>query len=348
MQIFKKNLGVIIFIMLMGILTSCGESKSKEDTSVPKEINFGIQRMPNDEMIAISNGLFDKYFTEAGIKCNFIVFDSGSAVNTALASGSIDFGLLGSSPSALALALGLDVEMIWIHEVLGEIESLAVKNDSDINELKDLVGKKVAVPVASTAHYSLLNGLKNAGIYEQVEILDMQPVNIVAAWKRGDIEAAYVWQPALGDLLKDGKIILSSKDMAEQGVVTSNVEVVSKKFSSKYPELVAAYIACMVEASEIYREDPERAANIVAKALEITSEEALVQMKGSLWLTTEELLSEDYFGSGEKSGALATIMKETADFLEGQSSIEKAPDQEEFDLYINSKYIEEAVKILNK
>ena len=76
-----------------------------------------------------------------------------------------------------------------------------------------LIGKKIATPFASTAHYSLLNALKLNGISEKdVELLDMQPADIYAAWQRGDIDAAYVWEPTLANLLSDGKILLSSAD----------------------------------------------------------------------------------------------------------------------------------------
>lgn len=347
----KKVFGMMVVTLLMGLFAACGSPKSDEGSEaiLPTEINFGVMQIPNDETLAISEGLFDKYFTEKGIKCNFINFDSGSDVIAALASKSIDFGVIGSSPATIALALGLDVEMIWIHEVLGEIESLAVREGSRIDSVEDLIGKKIATPVASTAHYSLLNGLKNAGIADKVEILDMQPLSIVAAWDRGDIDATYVWQPALGDILgKNGKIMFSSADVAAQGAVTSNVEVVSKKFSEKYPDLVASYIACMVEAGDIYRENPENVSEVMAKALEITPEEALTQMNGSIWLTLDEALSKNYFGTSEDKGKLAKIMKETGEFLKEQKSIEEVPSQDAFNAYVNSMYLEKAKTLLNK
>ena len=64
------------------------------------------------------------------------------------------------------------------------------------------------MPFASTSHYSLLNALKQAGLKESdVKLLDLEPNDIHAAWKRGDIDAAYVWYPELNNLVKDGKIL---------------------------------------------------------------------------------------------------------------------------------------------
>lgn len=352
--LWKKVITMLLVGVMASSLAACGKTTKessevvKSSTSLPKEINFGILRVPNDETLAIAEGLFDKYFTEKGIKCNFIVFDSGVDANKALASGSIDFATMGNTNGIVAKSLGIDVEMIWIHEALGEIEGLAVKNGSGINKIEDLVGKKVATPFASTSHYSLLNALKNAGIDDKVQLLDMQTTEIVAAWERGDIQAAYTWQPSLGNLLKDGKMIVSSEDMAKEGYITANIDLVRKEFAQQYPDLVADFISCLTEAADIYRENPEKAAEIVAKELEITPEDALMQMKGSIWLIPEELIGEDYFGTSEKPGAFATVMKDTSDFLKDQGSIKNSPTQEEFNDYVNPLYIQKSIEKNNK
>ncbi|WIV12356.1 glycine betaine ABC transporter substrate-binding protein [Proteiniborus sp. MB09-C3] len=353
MRKIKKTIASIILLAFLApSLVGCGNKLSASgqengsNPSVPKQINFGILRVPNDEAIAISQKIFDKYFTEKGIKCNFIVFDSGVEANKAFASGSIDFASMGHTNAVVALSTGLDVELIWIHEVLGEIEALAVKESSNVNSIEELAGKKIATPFASTSHYSLLNAIKNAGIEDKVELLDMQTADIVAAWERGDIEAAYTWQPSLGKILKDGKVIINSEEMANQGYVTANVKLVRKKFAEQYPDLVASLIACLAEGSMIYRQDSNEGANIVAKELEIEPQDALEQMKGSIWLSPEEKLKEQYLGNSDSAGKFAAVMKDTADFLAKQGFLNKVPSQEEFSKFINSSYIEEAIKIL--
>ena len=112
----------VIAISLAGCGNNPGKSTQKSE-ALPEEINFGILRVPNDETIAMVEGLFDEYFKEKGIKCNLTVFDSGAEANQALASGSIDFATMGNVNAVTALSRELGVEMIWIHEVLGEIEA---------------------------------------------------------------------------------------------------------------------------------------------------------------------------------------------------------------------------------
>ncbi|MFW5897792.1 MAG: MetQ/NlpA family ABC transporter substrate-binding protein [Halanaerobium sp.] len=344
----KKILLLLLITALALSLTACGNDQAENgadventgsEESLPEEINLGILRVPNDETIALAEGFFDEYFTDRGIEVNTRVFDSGAEANQALASGSIDFATMGNTNAITALARDLDVELVWIHEVLGENEALAVKEDSGIEEVEDLVGERVAVPFASTAHYILLNVLKEAEIEDDVELLDMQTSEIVAAWERGDVKAAYTWQPTLAQLLESGTTLTDSKVMAEKGYITANVEVVRKGFSEKYPELVADFISALTEAGDIYRNDPEKAAEIAGSELELETEVALHQMQGTTWKTREELLGEDFFGSVEEPGNFAKIMKDTSDFLQEQESIEESPSQEVFNEYVNPEYI---------
>ena len=156
-KLLMSGIATILTIVMISCSSSGGDKSDGSESSDIDVVNIGTQQMPNDEGIAKAKKYFEE---EMGVEINLVEFDSGRDVNTALLSGSIDFGLLGSSPATLGIASGTDVELIWIHEVLGTVESLAVKNSSNIDDVKDLVGKKIAVPFASTAHYSLLNALK--------------------------------------------------------------------------------------------------------------------------------------------------------------------------------------------
>jgi taurine transport system substrate-binding protein len=48
-----------------------------------------------------------------------------------------------------------------------------------------------------------------------VEIVNLQPPAIIAAWQRGDIDGAYVWAPAVNALEKDGKVLTDSSQVGE-------------------------------------------------------------------------------------------------------------------------------------
>lgn len=329
------------FLLVLAACSS-GESNStsEEGQDLPDKITIGYLRLPNDEMISMTKDFYSQYFDDLGIETNFIVFDSGVEANQAFASGSVDFASMGHTNGVVALSRNLDVELVWLHQILGDTEGLVVRNDSNIQTIDDLKGKKIATTFASTSHYSLLQILKEHKIEDEVELLDMQTVDIVAAWGRGDIDAAYTWQPSLGEILKEGEMLISSEEIAEMGYKTGNIVLGRKEFTEEYPELTVDYIATLIEGGDFYRENPEEAAEISAEALGISPEEAMIQMKGSLWLTPEEEVSPEYLGTSGKPGEFSKVMKESADFLSDEGILSDTPSQEEFDAFINSSFIE--------
>ena len=323
-------------------LTGCGSSSSSTTADGKTIVKIGTQQMPNDEGIAKALNYFEESMGDK-VSIEIVEFSSGKDVNTALAAGSIDFGLEGSCPAALAIAQDLGVEMIWIHEVLGSVESLVSTSASGVKSVADLKGKKVAVPFASTAHFSLLKAIQNAGLStSDVTLLDMQPDKIYASWNSGDIDAAYIWEPTLTNLT-DKTTVTTSGDLAKLGYMTSNVEVVRTKFANEHPDIVAAYVAALDKAVNLYNSDSDTAVKTVADALELTEENAKFQMSGSEWLTAESQISSTYLGTSSAKGAIVENLYQTAEFLKDQGSITKVPDKSVFEKAVNPKYIETAL-----
>lgn len=343
MGIKRRKIIFIMFICMLSVVICGCNSKRNSNDSFPKEIKIGIIRVPNDTQVAIKKDIFKKHFTDKGIEVKFIFFDSGVAANQAFAAGSIDFAEMGYTNAVVACANNLPVELIWIHEVLGENEALVVKNNANIKEIKELAGKKIATPFSSTSHFSLLKALSEAGIEKKVTLLDMETAEIAAAWNRGDLDAAYTWEPTLSEIKKTGTTIIDSKQLAERGYMTTNIELVNTKFSEKYTELVKEFILVLNEAGELYTTNPSSAAQYAADGLNISKEEALRQMKSTRWLTPKEQISKNYFGTDKNPGDYYKIFKETASFLKDQDAIKSIPTDEKIESFINSRYINEAI-----
>lgn len=184
-------------------------------------------------------------------------FDAGSDVVNALASGDVAIGNLGSSPLAAAASRNLPVEVFLITSKLGSSEALVVRNSANIKTAQDLIGKKIAVPFVSTTHYSLLSALKHWNIAEKdVQIINLRPPEIIAAWERGDIDAAYVWEPALSKLKSAGHVLVDSKQVGEWGNPTYDLWVVRQDFAKNNPEFVKAFTQTTLKQIENYNQNP--------------------------------------------------------------------------------------------
>lgn len=351
MQLKRRDvLFGLVGLSLPLITSSCGGSTSSSSSpsattaaltaagdsgQIPDKIRIGYQVIPNAELLAKAQGLAKQAFPNSEVQ--YISFDSGRDVNTAVAAKGIDFGLVGSVPASIGIARGLPYNVYFIHDVIGSAEALVGKNG--LKAIADIKGKKIATPFGSTAHFSLQSLLQLENIPENaLTIIDMQPPEIVAAWQRGDIDGSYVWQPNLSKLQKaGGTILVSSADLAKKGVVTADVGVVRKEFAQKYPNAVKQYVAVLDQAVKAYRSDPEAAAKLLAQELNITPEETKSATKELIWLDSTEQKDPKYLGTSDKPGDFAKVLKQSADFVAAQKTISSAPDLSTYQQNIYTK-----------
>jgi taurine transport system substrate-binding protein len=328
----KSFIAVLTLILVLtALLSACGGSGNSDGKgNAPKEVTIGYQVIPNAELLVKTQGLAEKKFPDT--KITWKAFDSGRDVNTAIAAGGIDLGLAGSVPVAIGIANKLPYQVYFLHDIIGEAESLAVRNSSNVKSVKDLVGKKVAVPFGSTAHFSLLSALKSEGVdAASVTILDLQPQDILAAWQRKDIDGAFVWNPTLAKLIADdGAVLITAEQLAGKGIITADVGVVRKAFADEYPDFLKQYVSVLDEAVKLYRDKPEEAAKALAPVLSTDESDALAQTKQLVWLTSEEQSDAKYLGSKKSESGFAEVLLQTGQFLADQKQIPSVPDLESF------------------
>ena len=228
----------ITAIVLVAIVTFIIYQNRKGQDQTPAAQSVGGQSViiayqtgVDPSKVAQANGDYEK---DSKQHIQWKKFDAGSDVVNALASGDVVIGNIGSSPLAAAASRNVPIEVFLITAKLGGSEALVVSQKSNIQSPQDLIGKTIAVPFVSTTHYSLLSALKHWGISEnQVKIINLRPPEIAAAWERGDIDATYVWEPALSKAKATGKVLTDSKQVGEWGAPTYDLWVVRKDFAEK-------------------------------------------------------------------------------------------------------------------
>ncbi|MFZ3468537.1 ABC transporter substrate-binding protein [Streptomyces sp. 4.24] len=302
-----------------------GEAAGPRRTTV----RIAYQAIPNADLIVKNQRLLEKALPDADVK--WVKFESGGDVNTAVIAGSVDLGLAGSSPvtKGLSAPLNIPYKVVWIHDLIGDNEALVAK--PGIGSVKDLAGKKVATPFGSTAHYSLLAALTAAGVDPAaVQTIDLQPQDTLAAWTRGDIDAAYVWTPTLSELTKDGKVLVTSRQLAQQGKPTADLGVVTNAFAAKHPEVVTAWIKAQDQAVGQARTAPDQAAKSIGAELGLQPEEAKRQLSELVLLSAKEQTGPEYLGTPGAPGKLAATLHDAAVFLKEQKKVDAVPDEAAF------------------
>ncbi len=270
----------------------------------------------------------EKRFEAAtGWEIEWRTFGAGTEVIAAMASGDVQLAELGSSPLAIGTSQGLDIRLFMIAEGLGTAESLIAKADSGITKLEDIKGKRVAVPVGSTAHYSLMGALAHAGIAEaDVTIVNLPADQIAAAWDTNQVDAAFIWEPVQNQILQTGTFIVGADQTAAWGFPTFDGWVVNAEFAEANKDALIAFAKTLDAVNKEYLADPAawtaESAQVKAIAEMTGADPAQVPgiLKGFTFIPLADQLGETWLG-----GAAAN-MKTTADFLVKAGRIDAAID----------------------
>lgn len=274
-------------------------------------------------------------------------FDSGAKVITAMASGNVHIALAGSSPIAAGVSRGLPIEVFWIVEDIADAEALVVRDGSDIEKPEDIKGKKVGVPFVSTTHFHTLFFLEHNNIDpKDVQLLDMQPNAIAAAWERGDIDAAFVWDPALGRIKKSGKVLITSGELSALGKATFDGMVVNKDWAKDHGDFMVSFVKTIAAADEAYRSNPEAFGPDSENAKKIVQlvggdpAEVATVLELYEFPDLKEQASESWLGGG-KDGGVAKALLATSEFLKEQKKVDALlPD---YGVAVTDEYVKKAL-----
>jgi taurine transport system substrate-binding protein len=295
-----------------------------------KTVTFAYQDMMNPFRWVQQTGEIEK---ATGYKINWRQFGGGGDVIRAMASGDVAIGEAGSAPIATAISQGMDVELFWILEDIASAEALVSRDGSGVTTVAGLKGKKVATPFVSTSHFHLMYALELAGLKPgEVNVLNMRPPEIAAAWGRGDIDAAFIWDPVLANIKKNGKVLVTSGELCKKGKCTFDGLIVSKKFAAENPQFMTALVKAIAKADAEYKANPKAWTGDSAKVAAVAKwsggkpEDVGNAMALYSFPSLAEQASPAWLGGGANGGA-AKALTETAKFLKEQGRVQQlAPD----------------------
>lgn len=317
---------------LSGLIAGVSAAAVMAGAASAQDVTIGHFGNPTPMQVARADGAFE---AATGWDIEWRQFASGADVIAAMASGDVAIAELGSSPLAIAASQGVELQLFMLAQVIGTAESLIVRDGAEIAELADLAGKRVAVPVGSTAHFSLMGALQHAGIDEgDVTIMNMPPDQIAAAWEQDAIDAAFVWQPVQAQILESGTLLVGADETAEWGFPTFDGWVVNTAFAQENAEALTAFAQTMNEANLAYLNDPgawtadSAPVQTIASQTGADAEQVPGILEGFSFVPLSDQAGETWLGS-----APAT-MQATAEFLQEAGRIDSARD--DYAPFVNS------------
>lgn len=349
LKLFVISLGFIGAACLMG----CGNSSdtttefkiasSQASAALPKEVRIAWGGGPRVWALGKAQGDFEQAF---GTQVKWVEFATGSDVLSYFAANEIDIARFGSSPTIAGISRGLPIEIVGLEGLVSKAEGLIVR--PEIKSLHDLAGKKVAFPPNSTAQYAFEQALKLENIDKtKIKMLPLKPAEIVSAWVRGDIDAAYTWQPFTQQLMQEGgHEIVSTSDLNKKGVLVFNNFAVRKAFAEKYPDLVVKFLQTYQAQVDAYQQDPKAVSEKIANYLSLPYEQVSLSLAGIEYIPLKEQSSAQYLGAKahDENSGIAKASYSIAQFLVSTGELKSSDLPQSFAPSINNQYLQEAVK----
>jgi taurine transport system substrate-binding protein len=309
----------------------------------PDKVTVGYLNLVNAQLVTKHLGLIAKEMS--GVEVKYVKVGGGGDMLRAIAGNEVDFGGLGNPPTAIGITRGLPIKGIMVINMFDDVEAMVVRTSKNIRSFKDLKGKTVAAPFGSTTHYLLMQALMDDDVDPaSVKILDLPPSDIAAAWLRGDLDAAWFWEPNLDKAVKNGgHIFMTSGLMAKRGYPTWDVGVVMNAFAEQHPDYVEKFLKAECAGIDFWLKNPDKTAQIIADELSLPIADATRMMNGTAMVPCDQQLTAQYLGASSAKGQFVDTLVATADFLVKQERLPKLLPRSDFAAFITPSYIEKAL-----
>lgn len=291
-----------------------------------KPIRIGFQTGEINVLLsyALGSGLFKKEGLEVSTK----PFPAGPAMLPALAGQEIDLAWMGEFPSVTGYSNGLPIAILMMERIDATNVRLVVNPKAGVEKIEDLKGKRIGVAIGSTSHYHTLRALSKAGLKAgDVTLVNLTPANMPPAYAADQIDAAFVWEPNVGAMERQGaKPIANTKSL---GMITGGVWVGRKPFMEGEPETMTRFLKAWDQAQKDYRANPAEVRSYEAKRVGMSAEDfdKLVAGQSVAHPSFAETLTADFLGEPGKEldSRLMKHLQGIGAFLIEQKRIQAEP-----------------------
>jgi sulfonate transport system substrate-binding protein len=213
--------------------------------------------------LAKNSGAIEARLAPRGITVTWAEFTSGPPLLEALGANALDFGSTGDVPPLFAQAAGGD--LVYVAATQGSLDGSAIliKQDSPIQTLADLKGKKVAFKRGSSAHNFIVKALRSAGLtLDDITPLDLGPPDAAPAFANNQIDAWVIWDPyyAIAAQDPDTRVLVTTEGIVDSyGFLQAN-----GAYARDNPTVVAEVIDELRKVGEAAQADLDETATAVS------------------------------------------------------------------------------------
>ena len=264
-------------------------------------------------------GWLEEAFAASGTEIEWTLSAGSNKANEFLRSDAIDFGSTAGAAALLARANGAEINTVYVFSK-PEWTALVVPADSEITDVAQLAGKKVAVTKGTDPYFFLLQSLAQAGLSESdIEVINLQHSDGKTALERGDVDAWSGLDPFMAQTELEGGSRLLYRNIAFNSFGFLNARTA---FIEDFPAETGVVLAAYERARQWILANPEEAAQILSEESQLSIEVARKE------LVERTVLTHDPVPGPEHDAVLRRIIPimETGDQLVPDANAGEALD----------------------
>lgn len=218
-----------------------GNTPLAEQARRLKQLKIGYpEGMTNLEVLR-AQGLLENRLRPFGLIVTWSSFLSASSLIEALSNGTIDFCGGGGTASIFSQAADhVFVRVAKEKYTAPKGQAILVPEDSPIQTLADLKGKKIAFDKGSSAHYVLVRALAKVGLeFSDIEPIYLTQPQALSLFRQGEVDAWVIWVPYATTQVRSAYPGRSIADLESIFGDKASVEVPTYYYA--IPELVRDY-----------------------------------------------------------------------------------------------------------
>ncbi len=205
-------------------------------------------------IIAQEMGLFEKY----GVNVQPIYYETFSRALPDLAAGQIDGGLFAIG-DAINVARHADLRVVAVYDN-GSFNT--VVSVPEINQIKDLAGKRIGVQIGTSYELLISEMLASANLkISDVTLVNVDPEAVPSSLGR-TIDAGFIYEPYTTEAIARGNNLLLKS--TEYIGLYPDVIVFRGAIVDERGEDIRAFLKAWFEAVEFRQKNPEQAQQIIA------------------------------------------------------------------------------------
>jgi NitT/TauT family transport system substrate-binding protein len=204
-----------------------------------------------------------------GVRIESYVFNAGPSAIEALFGGQIDVAYVGPNPAINGYLASSGQGLKIISGAASAGASFVVRNDSGINSVNDLGGKKFASPqLGNTQDVALRKYLVDMGYNTadnggNVTIVPVTPADILTLMLKKDIDGAWVPEPWATRLVKEanGRIFIDERELwpPDGKFVTANI-IARTDYLNENPDIIERLLQAHINKTIWINENKEQQA----------------------------------------------------------------------------------------